>query len=101
PRSSQCPSISSSWLAFCFSHAALASRVLASPGRITALSKSKKTGFTASFGLNSLGGGGGRAGAGLGGGARAGRAPRARAAGERAHGALGPEREPGAAAAAA
>src|SRR4029453_19104145 len=74
--------------AVCFSQAAPASRVLASPGRITALSKSKKIGFTASFGLNSLGAGGGGAGAAVaGGGAGAGAGAGGGAGGARGEGA--------------
>src|SRR5581483_9143125 len=57
PRSSQWPSISTR-LSFDFSHAALASRVFASLGRMSYLSKSKKTSFRFSVARNSLGAGG-------------------------------------------
>jgi len=50
PRSSQCPSMSSSCLGFALSHAALASRILASAGRTLERSKSKWMSFSARWG---------------------------------------------------
>src|ERR1700730_9581205 len=75
PRSSQCPSISVSWSGWALSQAALASRVLASPGRIVDESKAKYTGLRASLILySSAGAGAGGAGAGVGASGAGGRA---------------------------
>src|SRR5512146_943568 len=57
PRSSQCPSIRTR-LSFDFSQAALVSSVLASFGRRSYLSKSKKMSFRCALAVNSLGAGG-------------------------------------------
>src|SRR6266568_4478835 len=55
PRSSQCPSMSTRSLPRVFSQAALASRVLASWGRMSDLSKSKYTSFRFAFSSNCAG----------------------------------------------
>src|SRR6266849_335982 len=55
PRSSQCPSMSTRSLPRVFSQAALASRVLASWGRMSDLSKSKYTSFRFAFSSNWVG----------------------------------------------
>src|ERR1700682_6464879 len=66
PRSSQCPSISVSWSGLALSQAALASSVLASPGRIADESKAKYTARSASLILySSAGGDAGGGGAGV------------------------------------
>src|SRR6266542_3077258 len=75
PRSSQWPSIRRSWSGFALSQTALWSRILASPGRMTALSKSKCTSASAAFAVYSFGGAGGGVGAAAGGGGGAGGAP--------------------------
>src|SRR5215813_5633255 len=76
PRSSACPSISTRLFALDLSQLALASRVLASSGRMSYLSKSKKMSLRFAFSANSAGRGGvagaavaGAAGAGAGAGA--------------------------------
>src|SRR5262250_613326 len=58
PRSSACPSISTRLLALDLSQLALASRVLASSGRMSYLSKSKKMSLRFAFSANSAGRGG-------------------------------------------
>src|SRR5262245_61576806 len=68
PRSSVWPSIRRSWLGLAESHFAFASRIFASPGRITDLSKSKWIVLRFSFARNSFGGAAVGAGAGGGGG---------------------------------
>src|SRR5437879_12229135 len=61
PRSSQWPSINSSWLGLSRSQLAFASRIAASPGLMSNLSKSKWIRRRLEFGANSLGGGAGAA----------------------------------------
>src|SRR5262245_16921234 len=56
PRSSQWPSMSTR-LSLDFSHTALASRIFASPGRTSYLSKSKNTSFSSATATNSFGDG--------------------------------------------
>src|SRR5215510_1811066 len=56
PRSSQWPSMSTR-LSLDFSHEALASRIFASPGRMSYLSKSKNTSFSSATATNSFGDG--------------------------------------------
>src|SRR5262245_27210626 len=73
PRSSQWPSMSTSWLGLALRWAALASSTLASAGRMSALSKAKKICLSASLARYSFGGaGGGGVGAATGGGVGAG-----------------------------
>src|SRR5580765_3276172 len=59
PRSSQCPSISTSWLGLALRYAAVASSTAASAGRMSDLSKAKWIGLSASLARYSLGGAGG------------------------------------------
>src|SRR5215510_10766018 len=59
PRSSQWPSIKTSSLGLAVSQAAFASRIFASPGRMSALSKSKWMGLSAASAWYWLGGAGG------------------------------------------
>src|SRR5262249_44036377 len=55
PRSSQCPSMSTSCSGCDLSQPALASRIFASPGRMSYLSKSKLMSFSSGMATNSLG----------------------------------------------
>src|SRR5437899_90687 len=55
PRSSQCPSTRTSMFSCDFSQAALASSIFASVGRMSYLSKSKKTSFRSAIAANSRG----------------------------------------------